>query len=90
MTITSFELWKVGTDYVTADLIIWKRYMNAAPGMVEAMLDANPQLAIVHQVTPFIPAGTYVRVPIDLSLIAGTPKSLPQDALWTDKQGYSL
>jgi phage tail protein X len=90
MAITSFELWKVESEYVTADLIAWKRYRNKAPGIVEQMLDLNPQLAFAHRVTPFIPVGTYLRVPIDPTLIAGKPIPMAQDTLWTDKFGYRL
>lgn len=90
MAIVGFELWKVESEYVTADLIVWKRYRNKAPGIVELMLDLNPQLAYCHRVTPFIPVGVYVRIPIDPELIAGRPTPLPQDALWTDKAGYRI
>ena len=90
MAIVGFELVQVGSEYVTADLIIWKRYKNRAHGMVEAMLDANPQLAYAHRVSCFIPVGTFVRVPIDPGLIAGKPTPMPQDALWTDRQGYQV
>lgn len=96
MAITSFELVQVMTDYVTADLIIWKRYRQRAPGMVEIMIDANPQLSWVHRSTPFIPAGVFLRVPIDPGLILGKPIPKSQDYLWTDKAapgaktGYSI
>jgi phage tail protein X len=90
MAVTGFELVQVATDYVTADLIIWKRYMNKAPGMVELMLDANPQLAFCHRSSPFIPVGTFLRVPIDPVLIAGKPQVKSQDSLWTDKLGYTV
>jgi phage tail protein X len=90
MAVVGFELHKILTDYVTVDLIIWKRYRAMAPGMVELMLDANPQLAFVHRTTPFIPVGTYVRVPIDPSLILGRPPTLPTDSLWTDREGYTI
>jgi phage tail protein X len=90
MAITGFELVQVTTEYVTADLIIWKRYMNKAFGMVELMLDANPQLAFAHRSSPFIPVGTYLRVPIDPGLIAGRPQPKSQDSLWTDKLGYTI
>jgi phage tail protein X len=89
MAITGFELWQVTTDYVTADLIIWKRYRRKAPGMVEIMLDANPQLAFAHRTTPFIPVGTFLRVPIDPTLILGKIELLPTDTLWTDR-AYTL
>ena len=85
MAITSFELVQVMTDYVTADLIIWKRYRQRAPAMLEIMIDANPQLSWVHRRSPFIPVGVFLRVPIDPSLILGKPISKPQDYLWTDR-----
>jgi phage tail protein X len=90
MAVVGWELYQVATDYVTADLIVWKRYRRKAPGIVELMLDANPQLAFASRVTPFIPVGVFVRVPIDPSLILGKPQPLPQNALWTDKAGYTL
>jgi phage tail protein X len=90
MAVIGFELHKVTSEYVTADLIIWKRYRARAPGMVELMLDANPQISHVHRVTPFLPVGVYVRVPIDPSLVLGRPPALPQDSLWTDREGYRI
>lgn len=90
MAIVGFELHKVTSDYVTADFIIWTRYRTRAEGMVELMLDANPQIAYVHRTTPFIPVGVYVRVPIDPALVLGRPPTLPQDSLWTDREGYRL
>lgn len=90
MAVTGYELWQVQTDWVTADLVIWKRYKNRAPGMVELMLDSNPQLAAVHRYSPFIPVGVYIRVPIDPTLILGKPVVQPQATLWTDVQGYTL
>jgi phage tail protein X len=95
VAITSFELVQIMSDYVTADLVVWKRYRQRAPGMVEIMIDANPHLATAHRRSPFIPAGVFVRVPIDQGLILGKPQSKPQDYLWTDKSepgstiGYS-
>lgn len=88
--IVGYELYQVATEYVTADLIIWKRYRQPCPGVVEAMLDANPHLAFVHRTTPFIPVGVYVRVPIDPDLLMGRRPPLPTDALWTDKFGYRV
>jgi phage tail protein X len=90
VAIVGYELYTVATEYVTADLIIWKRYRRKAVGIVEAMLDANPQLAYVHRRTPFIPVGTIIRVPIDPALILGKPQQLPQNSLWTDKAGYTI
>ena len=90
MAVTSWELYAVATEYVTIDLLIWKRYRNRAAGMVELMLDANPQLSWVHRTTPFIPVGVYVRIPIDNALMLGKPPELPTQSLWTDKAGFTL
>jgi phage tail protein X len=90
MGVTSFELHRVEADYVTADSIIWKRYLGRAPGVVEIMIDANPHLATAHRRSPFIPVGVLVRVPIDPDLILGKPQPMAQDQLWTDAQGYQL
>lgn len=83
MAVTSFELVQVSGEGVTADLLVWRRYLRRAPGILEIMLDANPQLAYVHRYTPFIPPGTYVRIPIDPDLLAGRPKSASIN-VWTD------
>jgi len=90
MAIQGFELYMIQSEYITADMLIWRRYMQRAPGMVEALVDANPQLAFVHRTTPFIPPGVYVRVPIDPDLLIGKLPTLSTDQLWTDKQGYTL
>jgi phage tail protein X len=90
MGVIGFELVEVATEYVTADLIIWKRYRNRAPGMVELMCDANPQMAYAHRVSCFLPVGMLLRVPIDPTLLAGKPVPMSTDSLWTDKQGYTL
>lgn len=90
MSVTGFELYTISSDYVSADFIIWKRYLGRAIGMFEMMLDANPQLAMAHRRSPFIPVGVYVRVPIDPSMVLGKPRTLPQDSLWTDAEGYRL
>jgi len=82
--IAGFELYVIASDYVTADILIWKRYRCPTPGIVEAMLDANPQMSLVHKTTPFLPVGMYVRVPIDLDLLSGTPPAslIPATATW--------
>ena len=90
MAVTGFELHQVASDCVTVDLIIWKRYLARAPGMTELMMDANPHLAFAHRRSPFIPAGVFIRIPIDESLMLGRPRTLPQDSLWTDRAGYQL
>ena len=71
MTVSSYEVVKVAGERVTADLLVWRRYRRKAPGVLEKLLDANPHLARLHRNGPFIPVGTEVRIPIDLSILAG-------------------
>jgi len=90
VSIAYFEVYQVMTAWVTADLIVWNRYRQRSPGIMEKMLDANPQLSFGHRTSPFIPVGTLIRMPIDPGLIIGVPPPLPTDSLWTDVKGYSL
>jgi len=90
VSVQYFEIYQIMTDYVTADLIVWNRYRQRTPGIMEKMLDANPQLSHGHRTSPFIPVGTLLRLPIDPALVIGVPPPLPTDSLWTDKKGYSI
>lgn len=91
MAISSFEIYVVASEDVTCDMIVWQRYKQRAPGIVELMLDLNPHLArTVHKTTPFIPVGTYIRVPIDVALLRGKQPVNEVDSLWTDKAGYTV
>jgi phage tail protein X len=74
--IDHYELMVVQGDYVTADVLVWRRYKIATAGtrLVEALLDANPHLARLHKLGPFIPAGTPIKMPIDLELIKRQPR----------------
>jgi len=82
MTVTSYDLVTVGADRISVDLIVWQRYRNRAPGMVERMLDDNPHLAKFHRYSPFLPVGTQVRVPIDMDILRGVPKVKATVVLW--------
>jgi phage tail protein X len=82
LNITELELVTVQGDYVTADLLIWRRYRCPTPGLVEAMLDLNPELSRIHRETPFIPPGTEVRIPIDPDLLAQRPKPVETVTLY--------
>lgn len=82
--ITGYMLVQVGSDFVTADMIVWNLYRRPAYGIVEAMLDVNPQLAYVHRLTPFIPPGVFLRVPVDPDLMKGTPPARQPSNLWPD------
>jgi phage tail protein X len=74
MAITGYEFFTVEGDYITADLIVWRRYRARTPGLVERMLDDNPRLAKLHRESPFLPLGTQVRIPIDPDLLAMRPR----------------
>ena len=88
--ITGYEVLTIQGDNITADSIIWRRYRRRTVGMVEAMLDLNPHLAAIHKEGPFIPVGTQVRIPIDLEVLAGSPKSVERTTLWAAAKGYTL
>jgi len=82
MTVTSYDLVTVGSDYIPADLILWRAYRAVAPGMVERMLDDNPHLAKHHRYSPFIPVGTQVRIPLDYEIMSGMPQKKSSVVLW--------
>jgi len=82
MTVVSYDLVTVGSDYITADLILWRRYRNRAPKMLERLLDDNPHLAKCHNTSPFLPVGTQVRIPIDYDILSGVPQRKNTVVLW--------
>jgi phage tail protein X len=82
MAVSSYDLVTVGADFVTVDLIVWRRYRNRAPKIVERLLDDNPHLAKAHRYSPFLPVGTQVRIPIDLEVLRGTPNVKNTILLW--------
>jgi phage tail protein X len=73
MAFSHFEILTVSGDNITADLLVWRRYRMNAPGVVEFMLDQNPQLAAIHKQGPFIPPGTVVQIPIDTDILKQWP-----------------
>lgn len=74
MTVTSYDLITVGSDFTTVDLIVWKRYKMRAPLIFERTLDDNPHLARLHKTSPFLPVGTQLRIPIDPEILRGAPQ----------------
>lgn len=82
--IDGYDLVVVESDFVTCDILVWRYYRNRAPGVVEALLDANPHLAKIHKFTPFIPAGIHVRMPVNSALIAGKPQKQEKTIWWED------
>lgn len=82
MTVSSYDLVTVGSDFITADIILWRRYRNKAPKMLERLLDDNPHLAKAHRYSPFIPVNTQVRIPIDYEALSGAPQVKNSVVLW--------
>ncbi len=77
-----YELVTVSTEWVTADLIVWKRYRMRAIGILEKLLDANPHLSVLHRSSPFLPVGTQIRIPIDPDILRGQPQPQQLIRLW--------
>lgn len=84
MAIRDYETVTIAGDGITADLLVWRRYRVRAPGILEALLDANPHLAAIHRETPFIPVGTEVRIPIDPDVLAGRAQPVEYVKLYGD------
>lgn len=82
MGVSSYDLVTVGSDFISADLILWRRYRNRAPKMIERLLDDNPHLAKAHRYSPFLPVGTQVRIPIDYVILAGGAQVANTVVLW--------
>jgi phage tail protein X len=75
MIVDAYDFVTVGGDYVTVDLIVWRRYRAVTYGVYEQMLEDNPHLAEIHRTSPFLPVGTQVRVPINYDMLKGTPQT---------------
>jgi phage tail protein X len=88
--VSGFEYMTVMGDFITADIIAWRRYRCRCDGIFETMLDLNPHLAHAHRISPFIPVGTQVRIPIDYEALKMRPKQLNRDYTWTEAKGYRL
>lgn len=82
LNVVGYDLVTVSGDFVTADLILWRRYRNRAPKMLERLLDDNPHLAKAHRYSPFLPVGTQVRIPIDYDVLSGSPQVKNTIVLW--------
>ena len=48
-------------EFLTASLIVWRRFRRPMPGLVEAIHDINPGLA---DLGPYLPVGTRFDMPI--------------------------
>jgi len=82
MPISDYETITVASDRVTVDLLVWRRYKRYAPGIYEKTLDVNPHLAPYHKVSPFLPPGVQVFMPIDPDIMAGKGPDMPTVTLF--------
>ena len=89
MSVEGVEFVTVQSDYITVDVVIWRRYRTQAPGILEMTLDINPHLAKLHRTSPFLPVGTQLRIPIDPDILENRPTAKETTQLWgtADKPG---
>ena len=83
----NYDFVTVEGDFVTAWLIVWRRYRTITTGVVERMLDDNPHLAKLHRYSPFLPIGTQVRIPLYSSILAGAPRAKENIRWWETVAG---
>jgi phage tail protein X len=57
---TIIEPITVSSEGVTVSALVWGRFLRPSPGVVEAVLAANPGIAE----SAYIPVGTVVQLPV--------------------------
>jgi hypothetical protein len=78
MTITATEPYVVDGEGVTIDLILWRRFHVATPGVLAELL-ALPENEHLEQCPAELPVGTVVWLPTAAPLQGGV---LPVISLW--------
>ncbi len=73
MRVDSYDLITVEGDFITVDLIVWRRYRLVTNGVMEQTLEDNPHLAELHRKGPFLPVGTQVRIPLNYDILKNRP-----------------
>lgn len=68
----------VGTEGVTVDHIIWRRYRRPMWGLVEILLDQPENAHLEHQL-PYLAVGTVVYVPV---VATDDFETIPVVSLW--------
>ena len=58
---SSFEVLTVPQEQMTLDLLLWRRFKQETPGLVEKVYELNPGIASLGM---FLPVGTKVTVEI--------------------------
>lgn len=64
-------------DNLTADLVLWRKYRRATPGLTEQVYDLNPGLSASG---PFLPVGASVIFPVEP--LSDQPKVVEAIRLW--------
>jgi phage tail protein X len=75
MAVTRMEEIEIRGDNILPDLLVWRRYKRRWRNGLAAFLDANPELMGHLGMSPFLPIGMFVRMPIDDDAMKGTPQS---------------
>jgi phage tail protein X len=63
--LTPFEIVEVRGMGITVDLLVWRRYRRRTTGVVELMMEMNPEIARAHRF------GLVVKLPIVQELLDG-------------------
>lgn len=58
----TFETITVAGEFITIDLLVWRRFKRRTDGLVDRILMANPELA---EAGPYLPIGAVVNIPVD-------------------------
>lgn len=82
MAVENLEFITVQSDFITVDVVVWRRYRVRAPGILEMVLDINPHVAKLHRASPFLPVGTQLRIPIDPDILRNAPQPKTTIQLW--------
>jgi len=77
-----WEVVIVESDNLTPSLLVWRRYKRPARGVLENLLDMNPDLIEGLSQSPYFPVGAIVRVPVDQAAISGAPQTIKLATLW--------
>jgi P2-like prophage tail protein X len=64
-------------DFISVDLLAWRKFKDHRNGFVERVLDTNPGLA---DLGPILPVGTKVVIPLDAPELK--PAERPVVRLW--------
>ncbi len=77
MADVTWETVRIKGEGIAPDLLLWRRYKMPSPGMLELMLDRNPQIMEDLAVGPFLAVGRIIHVPIDRDTLEGRPLQVP-------------